>query len=145
MPGFYLPTVDEEIYDFRTATVISDKIALHLRAIKSFTDQYGADRKAGDEWLIDKERTDTHILDAYEEVVRLESITILASNQYVVIQNPLDEKTGRPRYGISELRKGERKFFLRPGEEIVGGIMNVIVLQEDDAVLLKAREVYKCP
>lgn len=42
------------------------------------------------------------------------------------------------------MKKGEDKFFLRPGEEIVGGIKKVMVLQEDEAVLLKAREVYKC-
>lgn len=38
VPGFYLPTVDEDIKDFRKAYVLSDVIALHLRALKSFTD-----------------------------------------------------------------------------------------------------------
>jgi major vault protein len=75
-----LPTVDEDILDVRKAYVISDKVALHLRAIKTFTDQYGTDRRAGDEWLIEKQRTDTHILDAYEDIVSLVDITILASN-----------------------------------------------------------------
>jgi major vault protein len=46
-------------------------------------------------------------------------------------------------YGIVEQRRGERTFFLYPGEEIIGGIQKMIVLQEDEAVLLKANENYE--
>ena len=38
------------------------------------------------------------------------------------------------------MRKGETKFFLQPGEIIDGDIQDVIVLQEDEALLLKAKE-----
>mmetsp|Transcript_371 Transcript_371/g.415 ORF Transcript_371/g.415 Transcript_371/m.415 type:complete len:150 (+) Transcript_371:860-1309(+) len=84
------------------------------------------------------------MIDVYEELVEEICITILASNQYCVVENPYDEN-GKIRYGIKEMRKGENSFFLRPGEEISDGIHTIQVLQEDEAVMLKAREEYECP
>lgn len=70
--------------------------------------------------------------------------TVLASNQYCIVENPIDEKTGKPRYGAEELRKGEQSFFLQPGEIISeGSIKQRIVLQDDEAILVKAREEYE--
>ena len=69
---------------------------------------------------------------------------MLASNQYCIVRNPIGED-GKPRYGQQELRKGEQKFFLQPGEQLTAdGIKKMIVLQEDEAVLLKAVEKYSC-
>lgn len=101
-----MPQVDEELIDFRNPYIITDKMALHLKATKNFVDIYGNQRRAGDEWLIEKSTSDSHTLDAYEQLVQQVWITVLASNQYCIIQNPWDEQ-GRPRYGIMELRKGE--------------------------------------
>jgi major vault protein len=42
------------------------------------------------------------------------------------------------------LRKGEKKFFLNPGEELEKNKINdVIVLGEDEALLLKATSYFK--
>jgi major vault protein len=119
-------------------------VALHLKAIKNFRDIYGKERKAGDEWIIHKGITDMHILDAYEELIQQIMITVLSVNQYCIVENPVDNKTGEQKYGIRVLYKGETKFFLQPGEEIVGGIKKMLILQEDEAVLLKAREKFHC-
>jgi hypothetical protein len=40
---------------------MTDYKALHLRAKHNFTDFYGNERRAGDEWLITKEIVDIHI------------------------------------------------------------------------------------
>lgn len=52
--------------DVRNGYVITDKLALHLKAVKSFTDIYGKFRNAGDEWIVDKDTADVHVMDAYE-------------------------------------------------------------------------------
>ena len=51
------------------AVVLTEKKALHLRATKSFTDQYNKKRMNGEEWLISIKDTDAHIPNVYEEVV----------------------------------------------------------------------------
>ena len=48
-PGDYLPKVDEEYVEDVKALVLTEKVAVHLRALKSFTDVYGKVRKAGEE------------------------------------------------------------------------------------------------
>jgi major vault protein len=50
---------------------------------------------------------------------------------------------GRNQLGKRELRKGEVSFFLRPGERLENGIQNVHVLEDDEALLLSAREVFE--
>jgi len=47
------------------------------------------------------------------------------------------------RYGARELRKGESCFFLQPGERLEGGIQNVYVLNEEEALLLRAKEAFE--
>lgn len=116
--------------DVRTGYILSEKLALHLRATKTFQDVYGVDRQAGDEWLIEKKHVESHILDAYEYLVKEVQVTVLSSSQYCIVQNPVGEN-GRPKYGRVELRKGESSFFLQPGEVIIGGIQKMIVLSED--------------
>lgn len=44
---------------------------MHLRASKNFIDEYGLERKAGEEWLITEDMASHHILDIYEEYVAL--------------------------------------------------------------------------
>ena len=42
--------------------------ALHMRALKTFKDDFGIVRKNGEEWLIKMSDTETHIPNVYEEV-----------------------------------------------------------------------------
>ncbi len=69
------------------------------------------------------------------------NITTLSNRQYCVILDPVDEH-GRPQLGRKRLVRGEKSFFLMPGEHLENGIQNVYVLGEDDSVVLRATESF---
>jgi major vault protein len=140
--GAYLPDVHEEVRETISAYVLTDKKALHLSAITTFTDIFGKVRKAGEQWLVTLQDAETHIPDVHERVVGEVPITTLTSRQYCVVLDPVDE-SGRNQLGKRELRKGEGSFFLRPGERLESGIQNVHVLEDDEALLLAAREHFQ--
>ena len=139
--GAYLPGAYEEVIDVVQAFVLTDKNALHLRALRNFTDAFNKQRKTGEEWLITLQDTEAHIPDVSEEVVGAVNITTLSNRQYAVIVNPCDEH-GTPRLGQRKLVKGPERFFLRPGESLESGIQNVYVLGEDEGLILKANEAF---
>jgi major vault protein len=76
--GYYMPTAEVEVKEKRKGTVLNDVTALHIRALKNFTDIYGIERGAGQEYLIDKSVTDVHILDANEELIQEKKIIALS-------------------------------------------------------------------
>ncbi len=158
--GAYLPGVEEEVSAVVEAYVLTEKKALHLQARRTFTDTFGRDRKAGDEWLVTYEDAETHIPDVYEEVVGAVKVTTLNDRQWCVIANPIDEH-GKPQLGRREIRQGCISFFLHPGEYIEPpellereleellafnedekeqGIRDVYILGEQEALLLQAKE-----
>eukprot|EP00494_Astrolonche_serrata_P030739 UN31007 len=92
--GAYLPGVYEEIIKLVTGHVQTDAKALHVRALRSFTDQFKQKRKNGEEWLVTKSMAESYIPSVYEEVIRPVAITILNNRQYCVIVDPFDPKTG---------------------------------------------------
>jgi len=139
--GAYLPDVHEEVRETISAYVLTEKKALHLSAITTFTDVFKRVRKAGEQWLVTLHDAETHIPDVHERVVGEVPITTLNSRQYCVVVDPVDE-AGRNQLGKRELRKGEVSFFLRPGERLENGIQNVHVLEDDEALLLSAREIF---
>lgn len=139
--GAYLPGVDEEVIETVNSVVLTDKKALHLKATKTFTDVFGKERKAGEEWLVTSADTETHIPDVYEQVVGEIKITTLTNRQFCVVVDPIGEN-GKPQLGQKQLRKGECSFFLRPGESLESGIQNVHVLGEEEALLLRAKESF---
>lgn len=139
--GAYLPSAYEEVVDVVDAYVLTEKVALHMRATRTFTDRDGFTRKNGEEWLIKIEDTDSHIPDVYETVVGIVKITTLNNRQYCVILDPVG-KDGKPQLGQKKLIKGERSFFLSPGERLEKGIQNVYVLEEDEGLILKANEAF---
>ncbi|XP_076435145.1 major vault protein-like isoform X2 [Babylonia areolata] len=140
--GAYLPGAYEEVVDIVNAYVLTDKKALHMRALRSFKDSFSKTRKNGEEWLITTELTQTHIPNVYEEVVGVVTINTLTNRQYCVILDPCDA-AGRPQLGQKKLVKGERSFFLLPGERLEKGIQNVFILGEDEGLILKATEEFK--
>eukprot|EP00211_Chloroparvula_japonica_P005247 CAMPEP_0119130906 /NCGR_PEP_ID=MMETSP1310-20130426/9028_1 /TAXON_ID=464262 /ORGANISM="Genus nov. species nov., Strain RCC2339" /LENGTH=857 /DNA_ID=CAMNT_0007121447 /DNA_START=56 /DNA_END=2629 /DNA_ORIENTATION=+ len=140
--GSYLPNVEEEVKDLVSAHVLTDIKAIHLRAVRAFQDVYGTKRATGEEWLVTNSLAETHIPDVSEEFVGEVSLTSLNNRQYCVVQDPIDE-SGANRLGARELRKGECSFFLNPGERLLGGVQNVHVLGEDEALLLCATETFK--
>jgi len=141
-PGAYMPGVDEEIVAAVNAHVLTEKKALHLRARMTFVDVFGKERKAGTEWLVTINDAETHIPDVHEEVVGVVPITTLSNRQYCIVLDPVGDD-GRNRLAQQELRKGEVSFFLAPGERLANGIQNVHVLDEEEALLLRAKEQFK--
>ena len=93
--GAYVPLAYETVMNIENAYVVTDKKALHLRALKTFTDDFGQQRNNGDEWLVTKEQTETHILNVYEQLVAICDIVTLNSRQYCVILNPVSGKNSR--------------------------------------------------
>lgn len=142
--GAYLPGVDEEVIETVKAYVLTDKKALHLRSLRTFTDVYKKQRKAGEEWLVTHTLAETHIPDVYEEVVGEVKITTLTNRQYAIILEPIG-KDGKPQFGKRELRRGEFSFFLQPGEKLESGIQSIHILGEEEALLLRAKEFYHDP
>lgn len=139
--GAYLPGVDEEIIDIIDAYVLTERKALHLRAKRTFTDTFGRNRKAGDEWLVTLEQAEIHIPDVYEEVVGEVEITTLSDRQWCIVVDPIDPQ-GKPQLGMREVRQGRTSFFLHPGESLEEGIQKVYVLGEQEALLLRAKEAF---
>jgi len=137
--GSFLPGVDEEIVEIVNATVLTDKKALHLRAIRTYVDQFNAQRKAGEEWLVTNKESEFYIPDVHEEIVGQVNITVINNRQYAVILDPIGAD-GKPQFGKKVLVKGETSFFLRPGEHLERGIQSVIVLGNNEALLLRAKE-----
>eukprot|EP01103_Thecamoeba_quadrilineata_P012021 TRINITY_DN2_c0_g1_i1.p1 TRINITY_DN2_c0_g1~~TRINITY_DN2_c0_g1_i1.p1 ORF type:complete len:853 (+),score=229.43 TRINITY_DN2_c0_g1_i1:27-2585(+) len=147
--GAFIPNVNSEIVPTRgkvivLAVVLTDKKALHLRALQSYVDVYKKKRSAGEEWLVTIADSSTHIPDVYEEVVGEVKITTLTNRQYCVILDPVGED-GNPQLGHKELRRGECSFFLRPGERLENGIQSIHVLGEEESLLLRARQLFKDP
>ena len=63
-----------------------------MRALKSCTDIYGIERKAGEEWLVTLKMSDTHIPDISEEVVGTVNAIILSNREYCYILDPVDSE-----------------------------------------------------
>jgi major vault protein len=135
--GAYLPGVDEEVVETVNAFVLARK-ALHLRATRTFTDVFNKQRKAGEEWIVTPADAETHIPDVYEAVVGLENMITLTKRQYCYVLDPW--KGGKSQLGQKELRVGPTSFFLNPGESLEKGIQDVIILADDEALLLRAKD-----
>ncbi|XP_035690266.1 major vault protein-like isoform X1 [Branchiostoma floridae] len=140
--GAYLPGAYEEVVDVVNAYVLTEKKALHMRALRTFKDFKNQTRKSGEEWLITMQDTETHIPDVYEEVVGVINITTLSNREYAVIVDPVGED-GKPQLGQRKLVKGEKSFFLQPGETLEDGIQPMYILEEDEGLILKANEAFK--
>jgi len=139
--GAYLPGAYEEVVNIVEAIVLTEKKALHLRAIRSHVDEYNKKRLNGEEWLITFNVSETHIPNVYEEVVGIVNVTTLNSRQYVVIMNPIGDD-GKPQLGQKKLVKGEKSFFLQPGEKLENGTQDVYVLSEDEGLIIRCLEAY---
>lgn len=103
--GSYLPDVDEKVMETIKGNVLTDKISLHLNALRNFKDIYGIERVAGEEWLVTNDMAQVHIKDVYENVVGIENAVTLSSREYCVVLNPADVKKKKNNWGTRVLRK----------------------------------------
>uniref|UniRef100_A0A669BG39 Major vault protein n=1 Tax=Oreochromis niloticus TaxID=8128 RepID=A0A669BG39_ORENI len=137
--GAYLPGAHEEVIDIVNAFILTDKKALHVRALRPFKDAGGRERRTGEEWLVTMADREAHIPSVAEEVVGVVDVTTLSSRQYCVILDPVGPD-GKPQLGQKRVVKGERSFFLQPGEHLENGIQDVYVLSEEEGLVLRAQE-----
>merc|ERR1711892_915527 len=140
--GAYLPGVYEEVVERSKAYILTEKAAVHIRAKQTFTNQAGKKIKSGEEYLITSEQMESFIPDVYEEVIGMISITTLTNRQYCVILNPVGPN-GYPQLGAKKLIKGEKSFFLQPGEILEKGIQDIFVLSDNEGLLLRATEAFE--
>jgi len=134
--GVFIPQVNERILSVDKAYILTDKVALHLRAQHRFTDAYEIIRPAGTEWLITSDITTSHIPHVFETVVGTVPITTVNKREWVVIQNPVEN--GRLLFGKKKILRAEHgNFFLQPGEKLLS-TNSVQVLTADKALLLQA-------
>lgn len=139
--GLYMPLVNEVVVGPLNGVVLTREQALHLRAIRTFTDCFGRERRAGDQWLVTLADTEVYIPGVDEEQVGIVQLTKLAKNQYCVVVNPINPKTGLNELGRRVLRKGPDVFFLHPREVLEGGSkQNAFILRGDEALLVQALE-----
>ncbi|XP_051904948.1 major vault protein isoform X2 [Hippocampus zosterae] len=139
--GAYLPGAHEEVIDIVNAFILTDKKALHVRALRLFRDAGGHERRTGEEWLVTKEDREAHVPSVSEEVVGVVNVTTLSTRQYCVILDPVGPD-GKPQLGQKRVVKGERSFFLQPGERLDKGIQDVFVLSEEEGLVLRAIEAF---
>lgn len=135
--GAYLPAVFEEVLDLVDAVILTEKTALHLRALQNFRDLRGVARRTGEEWLVTVQDTEAHVPDVYEEMLGVVPITTLGPRNYCVILDPVGPD-GKNQLGQKLVVKGEKSFFLQPGERLERGIQDVYVLSEQQGLLLRA-------
>jgi len=141
--GHYLPGINEQVVGLISGYVLTDEKALKLEAVSSFTDQFDTKRKAGEQWLVINKQTAVYIPGVYEQVVGEVKLTVLNENQYCFVVNPFDKQSGRNKYGIRELRRGQASFFLHPGEELESGIKDNEVLAVDETLLVRSVSEFK--
>lgn len=139
--GSYLPGVYETVVAVAKARVLTEKKALHLRASHTFTDCYGNERKAGQEWIVTNTDSQAHICDVHEQVVGEVGITTLSRQQFCILVNPVGPD-GTPQWGKRVLKRGEANFFLQPGEKLESGVQTVEILGEEEALLLRSNETF---
>ena len=140
--GAYMPGVHEVITDSDVRPhIFGDEYGIILKALQNFTDIYGVERKAGEEWLITNKVSCTHIIDVYEEFVSQARFIVLLKNEYCVILDPFVD--GKNKLGTKIIKRGEQSFFLNPGESLQHNeIKQIHVLGEKDALLVRAMEAY---
>lgn len=143
-PGAYLLQAYEKMIQLLDAVILTPTNALHVKAWTGFVDEKGVQRKIGEEYLITMKERDTFIPNVHEEIVAHSPLISLGKMQYCVIENPIDPETRVPQYGKSEIRRGEKQFFLQPGEILRdGGLRNVVVIDECEALCLLARQNFE--
>jgi len=91
--------------------ILNETTALLLQAVQTFTDVYGKERKAGEQWLVTHELASCHILDVHEIFVEQVDITIIKEDEFCYVLNPVDEH-GFNQLGKKVLVTGPKSFFL---------------------------------
>lgn len=141
--GAYLQDVQEEVEQVLDAHILDDETSLLLRANFDFEDFYGEKRQAGEEWLISNSINNTHIIDVFETLVKIQKKIILKKDEYCIICNPYDENKKCNVMGTMKLVRGVDSFFLNPGESLQNDrVEKAHILDENEGFLVQAIESF---
>eukprot|EP00659_Diplonema_papillatum_P001658 gene1658-2481_t len=141
--GPYMPSVDEMVVEVVKANILSEMKAIHVHCLYAFTDCFGQERRAGDQWLVTNKDTETYIPTPNETVSKEVPLCVLNKKQYCIVVDPYDSKTKMNQLSVRKLIKGPSRFFLHPGEKLEGGCAkDVYVMMADEALLLEASETF---
>ena len=142
--GAYLEDVQEVVEKELDAHILDDETSLLLCANFDFVDFYGEKRKAGEEWLISNAISNTHIIDEFETLVKIQKKIILVNDEYCIICNPYDQKAKSNLMGTMMLVKGVDSFFLNPGESLKNDkVEKAYILDENEGFLVQAIESFE--
>jgi len=139
--GSYLPGVYEEIVKVVKSYVLTLNDGLYMTAEIALSDGSGKKRIAGEEWLVTSDDTSSYIPECGEQLIKKVKRTVLSKDQFCILGDPYD-KTGKQQLGKKQLLKGPFSFFLKPGENLIGGIQNCFLLQDDEALILAAMDEF---
>jgi len=81
--GLYLPDVKEEVVETLSGFVLTDTMAIHVKALDTFVDVRGVLRKAGTEWLVTN-NNETYIPAVHEQITSQVNLVILKANDYAL-------------------------------------------------------------
>jgi len=142
-PGAFIPAINEQVLSGSVIQpiVLTDTVALHMKAVQQFTDENEKERYPGDEWLVTRKQTETYIPHVHATKVKEVNITSLNRRQYAVILDPVNPETGKPDYGKKIMRRGECSFFIQPGETL-DKIYDVNILTAENALWVLAKEPF---
>ncbi|EFA85758.1 hypothetical protein PPL_00988 [Heterostelium album PN500] len=138
--GAFIVDPYEEVVERMEATVLDEKTAVQVQAMKTFDDN-GVERKKGERWLLTNEQTPLYIPPPEVKIESVVNITVLASNEFVVISDFQDED-GVNQMGKKKQIVGPCNFFLKPGEKIVT-LEAAKVLMPEDAIYVTALEEFE--
>ncbi|MBL7051784.1 MAG: hypothetical protein ISS01_01715 [Nanoarchaeota archaeon] len=95
------------------------------------------DRASGDTFLV--EGPQRKVL-KYDERISGEILekVVVPDRHYTVIENPLDNETGKVQYGEREVREGPKVFALHPGEVLAQEVTSEHILTKNDAIHVQA-------
>jgi len=138
--GSFLPDVHEEIITVVKPHILTDKIALRVKAQHAFIDEFKIPRKAGEEWLVTRKDTEAYIPHVHATVIAVENVITLDKRQWCVFLNKYNN--GVAQYGNKEIIRGEKNFFLLPGESIEQ-IQYSVVLTSEEGLKVQAIENFE--
>lgn len=113
---------------------------MQLKASHAFTDAFGKQRKAGEEWLVTLQDTECYIPDVNETIVAKKDLVSLTNRQWCIILNPVNE-AGEPQMGHRKLVRGEANFFLQP-QEVIEKQQYTQVLGVEEALEVRCLEAF---
>lgn len=142
-PGSFIRAIEETVIGKQDAIVLTEQTAIHVSALKDFTDRFDKKRRTGEQWLVTVRQCPTFIPTPNERVINASvQLTVLGKGQYAVVLNPVGAD-GQPKYGCKELRTGICTFFLHPTESLEGGIKTEHVLGKDEGLILYAKAAFE--